>query len=150
MEQQPAWKKRLYEIIFESDTRLGKIFDIFLLIIIVLSTAVVIVESTPNQSEQSLRLFIFLEWLFTILFTIEYALRLLVVKHKGRYMLSFFGIVDLLSILPSYIALIFSGAQVLLVIRIIRLIRIFRIFKLTQFVGASNTLLSAIQASRHK
>jgi voltage-gated potassium channel len=91
-----------------------------------------------------------LEWIFTILFTLEYILRVLVVKQKRHYVFSFLGIVDLLSILPTYLSLIFSGAQVFIVIRIIRLIRIFRILKLAQFIGAGNTLRSAIIASRYK
>ena len=132
------WKKRLYEIIFEADTPAGKLFDVCLLIVIVLSTVVVMVESylrpivTPT-------LFHTLEWIFTILFTIEYILRVLVVNRKARYIFSFLGIVDLLSILPTYLALVFSGAQVLIVIRVIRLLRIFRILKLAQFVGAGHT-----------
>jgi voltage-gated potassium channel len=109
MEQRPAWKKRLYEIIFESDTRLGKAFDVFLLIIIVFSTVVVMLESVPDKSEGQVQLFQLLEWVFTILFTIEYLLRLLAVERKTKYMLSFYGVVDLLSILPSYLALVFSG-----------------------------------------
>jgi voltage-gated potassium channel len=147
---QPAWKKRLYEIVFEADTRAGKLFDVFLLITIVLSSVVVMLESIPGKSVESEIFFTVLEWIFTILFTIEYTIRLLVVNRKGRYIFSFFGIVDLLSILPSYVALIFSGAQVLVVIRIIRLFRIFRILKLVQFIGAGNTLRSALVASRHK
>lgn len=148
-QNQRMWKKRLYEVIFEADTPSGKLFDVFLLIVIVLSTMVVMLESVP-QSKQYSNLFFTLEWTFTILFTIEYILRLLVVNNKARYVLSFLGIVDLLSILPTYLALLFSGAQVLIVIRIIRLFRIFRILKLAQFIGAGNTLRAALLASRHK
>lgn len=151
MEQiQPVWKRKLQEIIFEADTRAGKMFDVFLLIAIVISTLVVMLESVPSLHGEYRNIFILLEWVFTILFTIEYLLRLLVVNKKSQYIFSFFGMVDLLSILPSYLALIFSGAQVLLVIRIIRLFRIFRILKLAQFVGAGNTLRIALVASRHK
>ena len=146
----PAWKKRLQEIIFEADTPAGKLFDVFLLFIIVLSTLVVMLESVPSQTNQYKNLFVILEWVFTILFTIEYILRVLVVNRKRHYIFSFFGIVDLLSILPSYLALIFTGAQVLIVIRIIRLFRIFRILKLAQFIGAGNSLRKAMLASRHK
>jgi voltage-gated potassium channel len=146
---QPAWKKRLYEIIFESDTTAGKTFDVGLLIIIVLSALVVILESVPQLSRYANTFFV-LEWIFTILFTIEYILRLLVVKSKARYVFSFFGLVDLLSILPAYLALVVSGAQALLVVRVIRLLRIFRILKLAQFIGAGQTLRSALFASRHK
>lgn len=143
------WKKRLYEIIFEADTPAGKLFDVSLLIVIVLSTIVVMLESVPQLGRYA-RLFFTLEWIFTILFTIEYILRILVVNRKRRYIFSFLGIVDLLSILPTYLALIFSGAQVLLVIRVIRLFRVFRILKLAQFVGAGHTLRTALVASRHK
>ena len=143
------WKKRLYEIIFEADTPAGKLFDVSLLIVIVLSTIAVMLETVPQFSRYA-SLFFTLEWIFTILFTIEYILRILVVNRKGRYIFSFLGIVDLLSILPTYLGLIFSGAQVLLVIRVIRLFRVFRILKLTQFVGAGHTLRIALVASRHK
>lgn len=150
MEQdQPVWKKKLYQIIFEADTRAGRLFDICLLIAIVVSTIVIMLESV-RQFEKYSYIFNALEWIFTILFTIEYILRLLVVKQKRRYVLSFLGIVDLLSILPTYLALIFSGAEAFIVIRIIRLIRIFRIFKLAQFIGAGHTLRSALIASRYK
>lgn len=148
-QSQPAWKKRLYEIIFEADTPGGKLFDVSLLIVIVLSTIAVMLESVPQLGRYSSHFFI-LEWIFTILFTIEYLLRILVVNRKDRYIFSFLGIVDLLSILPTYLALIFSGAQALLVIRVIRLFRVFRILKLAQFVGAGYTLRTALVASRHK
>jgi voltage-gated potassium channel len=147
---QPTWKKKLYEIVFEADTRAGKLFDLFLLCMIVLSTLVVMLESVPAMSNRYATLFKVLEWVFTILFTIEYLLRLFVVVRKGRYIFSFFGIVDLLSVLPTYLALFFSGAHVFIVIRIIRLFRIFRIMKLAQFIGAGNTLRVALLASRHK
>lgn len=147
--KQSTLKKRLYEIIFESDTPAGKLFDVGLLIVIVLSTIVVMLESVP-QFARNARLFTTLEWIFTILFTVEYILRVLVVNRKRKYVFSFFGIIDLLSILPSYLALIFSGAQVLLVIRVIRLLRVFRVLKLAQFIGAGHSLRNALVASRHK
>jgi len=143
------WKKRLYEIIFESDTRAGKAFDVGLLVIIVLSTIVVMLESVRSLDRYA-NFFNTLEWIFTIFFTIEYVLRLLVVNRKRQYVFSFFGIVDLLSILPTYLGLIFSGAHVLIVVRVIRLFRVFRILKLAQFIGAGNTLRTALFASRHK
>ena len=150
MEQsQPKWKKELYQIIFEADTPAGKLFDVGLLLVIALSSIVIMMESVAHF-DQYANIFIVLEWIFTILFTIEYTLRILVVNRKARYIFSFFGIIDLLSILPTYLALIFSGAQVLGVIRIFRLLRIFRILKLAQFIGAGNTLRTALIASRHK
>ena len=150
MEQrQPKWKKNLYQIIFEADTPAGRLFDIALLIVIVLSTIVIILESVPELAKYAY-IFDALEWVFTSLFTIEYILRVWVVKHKRRYVFSFLGIVDLLSILPTYLSLIFYGAEAFIVIRIIRLIRIFRILKLAQFIGAGHTLRSALIASRYK
>lgn len=146
----PVWKEKLYEVIFEADTLSGKVFDICLLIIILLSTVVVMLESIPTKSAEMATLLTTFEWIFTILFTIEYTLRLTVVKNKVRYATSFLGLVDLLSILPTYLAPFISGTQVLVVIRIIRLFRIFRIFKLSQFIGAGNTLRTALLASRHK
>lgn len=150
MEQrQTQWKKNLYQIIFEADTSAGKIFDVCLLIVIVCSTLVVVLESVP-QLEKYSNFFSILEWIFTILFTIEYILRIIVVQRKRKYVLSFLGIIDLLSILPTYLSLFVSGAHMLIVIRIIRLVRIFRILKLGQFIGAGNTLQTAIIASRYK
>ena len=148
-QREPNWKRELYQIIFEADTRAGKQFDLGLLIVIALSCFVIMMESVARFDRYA-RLFVALEWIFTILFTIEYSLRILVVNRKSRYIFSFFGIIDLLSILPTYLGLIFSGAQVLGVIRILRLLRIFRILKLAQFIGAGNTLRTALIASRHK
>lgn len=148
-QSQPKWRKQLYQIVFEADTPAGKIFDVGLLIVIVLSTIVVVLESVP-QLERYSNVFFVLEWIFTILFTIEYILRILVVQHKRKYILSFLGIIDLLSILPTYLSLFISGAHMLIVIRIVRLVRIFRILKLGQFIGAGNTLRTAIIASRYK
>ncbi len=145
-----TWKLRLYETIFEADTRSGKLFDIVLLALILLSTLIVMIESIPGLPPAYITFFHVLEWIFTIAFSLEYIMRLIVVKHKGKYIFSFFGIVDLLSILPTYLALFISGAQVLLVIRTIRLLRVFRILKLARFVGAGNSLQLALYASRHK
>jgi len=149
-QSRPGWKQRLHDIIFEADTPAGRLFNFFLLLIIVLSTVVVMLESIPSKAANHSDLFVKLEWIFTILFTIEYVFRLIVVNHKKRYVLSFFGIVDLLSILPSYLALFLAGTQVLIVIRILRLLRVFRILKLAQFVGAADVLRVALTSSRHK
>jgi len=145
-----SWKQRLHDIIFEADTPAGKLFNFFLLLLIVLSTVVVMWESIPSSAEDHSQLFITMEWVFTILFTIEYIFRIAVVNHKKRYIFSFFGIVDLLSILPSYLTLFLAGTQVLMVIRILRLLRIFRILKLAQFVSAADVLRVALTSSRHK
>jgi voltage-gated potassium channel len=144
------WKDRLYEIIFEADTTAGRIFDITLLICIVLSVVTVMLESVVGIQAEAGKILYALEWGFTIIFTIEYIARLIVVKYKRNYVFSFFGIVDLLSILPSYLAIFFYGAQSLMIIRVLRFLRIFRIFKMVKFVGESNVLMQALKASRHK
>jgi voltage-gated potassium channel len=143
-------KLKFYEIIFESDTTAGKAFDVGLLISIVLSVIVVMLESVQSIKAQWGEYFLIAEWFFTILFTLEYTGRLWVVLNKRKFIFSFFGIVDLLSILPTYLMLFLPGVQSLLVIRSLRLLRIFRIFKLTRFVGESQNLTLALKASQHK
>ncbi len=143
-------RARLHEIIFEADTPAGKAFDIALLLTIAFSVAVVMLESvTPISERYGTQLYL-AEWLFTILFTVEYVLRLACVRYPLRYARSFFGIIDLLAILPTYLSLLIPGAQSLLVIRVFRLLRIFRIFKLTRYLGEARTLMVALSASRHK
>ena len=143
-------KSRLYEIVFESDTRAGKTYDIVLLICIVASVIVVALESISTLKSQFDRSLYYLEWFFTIIFTIDYIVRLWIVKSKSKYIFSFFGIIDLLSILPTYLGLLLVGAQSLMVIRSIRLLRIFRIFKLTRYVGEGQNLAQALRSSRPK
>jgi len=143
-------KVKLYTIIFEADTKAGKIFDVTLIWSIVISVFIVILESIHLQ-DPSLRIFFAVgEWFFTILFTIEYILRLYVVRKKLSYAFSFYGIIDLLSILPTFISIVFPGAQYLMDIRILRLMRIFRIFKLSRFIHEAHTLRRALMASMHK
>lgn len=145
------WRARLHEIIFEADDREGKFFDIALIVAILASVVVIILDSVQSISQGRLHgLFVGLEWFFTILFTTEYVLRLICVKKPLRYVFSFYGIVDLLSILPSYVGLFVPGAQNLMVIRMFRLLRIFRIFKLVRFLGEAQSLRQAFYASRHK
>ena len=144
------WQRTLHEIIFEADTVAGKAFDIALLIAIVLSVIAVCLESVTSFRERYGAILWFMEWGFTILFTIEYILRLVSVSRPLRYAVSFFGIVDLLAILPTYLSLVFTGTQSLLVIRALRLLRIFRIFKLAQFVGEAAVLRTAIISSARK
>jgi len=141
---------RLYTIIFEADTRAGWRFDVALIIAIVLSILVVIVDSMTSASKTYDQVLNGLEWTFTILFTIEYLTRLACVRHPWRYATSFFGVVDLLSILPTYVALISPEIGVLLDVRILRLLRIFRIFKLTLYVTEYSALGEALRASRRK
>jgi voltage-gated potassium channel len=149
-QNKPRWRSHLYETIFEADTPSGKLFDISLLILIILSTVIVMLETVSEIPFRYNRFFYIMEWAFTGIFTLEYILRILAVERKRKYIFSFLGIIDLLSILPTYLALMVSGAQVFLVIRTIRLLRIFRILKLAQFIGAGNTLRNALFASRHK
>jgi voltage-gated potassium channel len=143
-------KSRLHDIIFESDTKAGKNFDVVLLILIIASVFAVILESIPSLNARYLPVFQILEWAFTILFTIEYLLRIYAVKKPYAYMFSFFGVIDLLAILPTYLSLIFYGSQYLLVIRAVRLLRVFRIFKLSHFLKGQETIMRAIKASMPK
>jgi voltage-gated potassium channel len=147
---QTPLRARLFEIIFEADTPGGKAFDVALLLAITLSVAAVMLESVAPIRARFGRLLYVVEWIFTILFTVEYAVRLACVKRPLRYARSFFGVIDLLAVLPTYLSVFVFGAQSMLVIRVIRLLRIFRIFKLTRFLGEARTLTVAMRASRHK
>src|SRR5688572_11305136 len=151
-EEPPSTKRRarLHEIIFESDTRAGRYFDLSLIWLIVLSVATVILESVAEVRQQYGSLLFGLEWLFTLLFTVEYVLRLLSVRRPLRYATSFFGIVDLLAIIPTYLSIFVPGSQYLLVIRILRLLRVFRLLKLSEYVTEADTLRLALRASRRK
>ncbi len=141
---------RLHEIIFEADTAAGKFFDISLIIGIIVSVIIVMLDSVAALTAAYGRIFLILEWTFTLIFTIEYMLRLSCIGKPSKYIFSFYGIVDLLSILPSYISLLLPSGKYLLVIRILRLLRIFRVLKLVQYVGESNFLRQALWASRRK
>lgn len=145
-----TWRQKLHEIIYESHTPAGKTFDVVLLVCIVLSIVVVMLDSVPGLHRDMGALFFKLEWGFTILFTIEYLLRLVTVRKPLLYAASFLGIIDLLAILPSYLSLIFVGTQSLLVVRSLRLLRIFRIFKLPHYLKEMQFLGSALQASLKK
>ncbi len=141
---------RLHEIIFEADTPAGKLFDVALIVGIVISVLVVMLDSVAGLALQYGQLFLCLEWFFTVMFTVEYGLRLSCLGRPSKYAKSFYGVVDLLSILPSYISLLLPAGKYLLVIRILRLLRIFRVLKLVQYVGESNFLQRALWASRRK
>lgn len=144
-------KDQIHEIIFEADTPEGKTFDIVLLVMIVLSIIAVMLESVESINEKYHNQLFFAEWVLTILFSIEYALRMYCVRSRRKYAFSFFGIVDVLSILPTYLGLFMSGGvNKLMIIRILRLLRIFRIFKLGHFMGESTQILNAMKASRAK
>jgi len=143
-------RNRIHVIIEGTDTRLGKLFDIVLLIAILTSVAVVMLDSVLYMRLQYGTLFFYAEWFFTILFTIEYLLRLFSAPNRFRYAFSFFGIVDLLSVLPSYLSLLFVGMQYLLVIRILRILRVFRVLKLKAYMQQAGFLASALKTSQQK
>lgn len=145
-----SFRKHLYEIIFEAETPAGKRFDVVLLILIAASVLIVILESVTSIQLQYGNLLRQLEWVFTILFTIEYILRLYSIKNAWGYAKSFFGVIDLLAILPTYLTLFAIGYQQLIIIRALRLIRIFRIFKLGHFLQESSVILNSLRASRAK
>lgn len=141
---------RLYRIIFEADTPAGKGFDVVLLLAIVASVLSVVLESDPRLRLRSMAPFEVLEWAFTLLFSLEYVLRLLCVRQPLRYATSFYGVVDLVAILPTFVGLILPGSQSFLVVRILRLLRVFRILKLGEYLKESELLWQALVASRRK
>jgi voltage-gated potassium channel len=144
------WQYRLHEIIFEADTRAGKLFDICLIITIILSVLTVLLDSVRQIDATHGELLYRLEWVFTVLFTIEYILRLISVGRPLRYATSFFGIVDLLAFLPTYFSLLFPGSQYFVVIRLLRVLRIFRVLKLVQYLREARLLIRALRASSRK
>ena len=148
--QSNTWRNRLHEVIFESNTSAGKAFDIFLLISILGSIVVVMFDSVAPLHSRYGEIFFIIEWVFTVLFTMEYLLRLISVKKPLKYFFSFLGLVDLLAIVPMYLSLFLAGAQSLLVLRALRLLRIFRIFKLTHFLSEMSFLGAALRSSAKK
>jgi voltage-gated potassium channel len=144
------WRRRLHEIIFEADTWAGRAFDVALLVAILLSIVAVVLESLPEVRREHGRLLLAVEWTFTVLFSVEYVLRLIAVTRPARYAVSFFGVVDLLAVLPSYLTLVFPGTPSFVVLRGIRLLRVFRILKLTRFLEDANLLVRALKASHRK
>lgn len=143
-------KRRLHEIIFEADSPAGKLFDVILIGSIALSVLAVMLDSVESiRIEYGSELY-FVEWFFTLLFSFEYIMRLVCVGKPIRYALSFFGLVDLLAILPTYLSLLIPGSQYFLVIRVLRVLRIFRVFKLVQYLREARVLLKAMKASRRK
>jgi len=145
-----GWQLALYTVVFEADTRAGRRFDQLLIAIILLSIAVVMADSIEPVNRQYGRALNVAEWLFTLLFTAEYLARLLCVRHPMRYALSFFGIIDLVAVLPTYLALLVPELHVLIDVRVLRLLRIFRIFKLTEYLVEYQSLGRALAASRRK
>lgn len=148
--QRNRFKERIHEVIFEADTPFGKLFDVVLLVAILLSVLIVMLESVEAYKLAFGQLFLVLEWTFTIIFTIEYVLRLYCIYRPLKYATSFFGIVDLLSILPAYLSVFFVGAHSLMVVRALRLLRVFRIFKLGHFMNEGFLIMDALKRSRAK
>lgn len=143
-------RSTLHEVIFEADTPAGRAFDVVLLVLILLSIVAVCLESVGSIREEYGTLLRILEWILTGLFTVEYALRLYCVRRPSRYATSFFGVVDLLAILPTYLSFFVAGSQSLLVIRALRLLRVFRVLKLAHFLGEARMLHAAVRASVRK
>ena len=145
-----GWRLRWYTIIFEADTPAGRLFDQVLIGIILLSVAVVMADSVEAVNRMHARTFAIAEWFFTLLFTFEYIARLVCIRNPWRYATSFFGIIDLLAVLPTYLALFFPELYALIDVRVLRLLRVFRVFKLTEYVAEYQSLGSALAASRRK
>ena len=150
IEAKPGWKAKLHEVIYEADTPSGKFFDVALLIVIAISIALVMLESVGTLNTKYYWHFYIAEWIITIIFSVEYILRIIAIKKPKNYIFSFYGIVDLLSTLPTYLAFIFGGHNLLFAVRALRLLRVFRILKVTRYIGESNRLLLALRNSRPK
>jgi voltage-gated potassium channel len=145
-----GWRLRLYTIIFEADTRAGRQFDKWLIVIILASVLVVVLDSVQTLGERYHVAFGYLEWVFTIAFTLEYLARLACVRHPARYALSFYGLIDLAALLPTYVALLVPEVHALIDVRVLRLLRVFRVFKLTAYMAEFQSLGAALRASRRK
>lgn len=152
--EQPAtdtgWRARLHTVVFEVDTPAGRAFDLVLIALIAISVLLVSAETVNGLSPASYRAMRVAEWALTVVFTIEYVLRLLAVKYPLAYAASFYGVIDLAAILPTWVSLVVPGAQVLLVVRVLRLMRIFRVLKLTRYLSEARVLGSALRASSQK
>lgn len=146
----PSWRTRAYRVVFLADTPAGRRFDLALIVVILLSVLVVMLESVASFRAAHGVLLRRIEWGFTLLFTAEYVLRLAIVAHPMRYARSFFGVVDLLAVMPFYLSFLVPGAQFLLVIRLLRILRIFRVLKLVRYLNEASTLTAALAASRRK
>lgn len=145
-----GWRKKVYRIIYYSDTPAGKLFDIVLLCAILLSAILIILESLPGNYSRNFNVFYISEWVLTIFFTLEYMLRLMCIKNNRAYILSTLGIIDLLALIPFYLSLLFPGAHFLLLIRLLRLLRVFRIFRLMEYLKDASYILNALRNSYRK
>lgn len=146
----PNWKSKLHEIIYEADTPAGKLFDLILLIVIIVSIVFVMLESVTSIDTKYHDLLNVSEWIITILFSLEYIARVISVKRPSKYIFSFYGLIDFLSTVPKYLSLLFVGTHALVALRALRLLRIFRILKLARYIGESNQLMKALKASKAK
>lgn len=144
------WRSRLHEIIYEADTPMGKLFDIILLILILVSIVLVMLESVKGIDQKYHTFLNIGEWVITIFFSFEYIARIITVKKPKSYIFSFYGIIDFLSTIPLYLSFILVGSNVLLTVRALRLLRVFRILKVTRYIGESNKLAKALRDSRAK
>jgi voltage-gated potassium channel len=149
-ETQAPWRKKLHDIIYEADTPSGKLFDVVLLILIVLSVIFVMIESIRGLPQSTYDVLYFGEWVITIFFTIEYIFRIISVKKPFGYIFSFYGVIDLLSTIPLYLSFILVGSNYLLTVRALRLLRVFRILKITRYIGEANRLKKALNDSKAK
>lgn len=145
-----SWRDRLHEIIYEADTPAGKWFDLLLIAVILFSVVLILLESVKEIDQKYHRSLLIMEWIVTILFTLEYISRIICIKKPFKYIFSFYGIIDFISTIPLYLSYIFAGSQVLLAFRIFRMLRIFRILKLVKFIGEASQLKKAMKASRNK
>ena len=143
-------KSKLHTIIYEADTPMGKLFDVVLLILILVSVILVMLESVTSIDTHYHDLLYFGEWVITIFFTIEYILRIITVKKASNYIFSFYGIIDFLSTIPLYLSFILAGSNALLAVRALRLLRVFRILKITRYMGEANKLNKALRDSKPK
>ena len=144
------WRKKTYNIIFKTNTKASRAFDVYLLFAIVCSVTVIILDSVQSIKLQFSQYLTLLEWLFTILFTIEYILRISSIKHPRKYIFSLLGLIDLIAILPSYFTLFFVENNSLQMVRVLRLLRVFRVFKLRHYIKETHVLQNALRASRRK
>lgn len=143
-------KHSLYKIIYQANTPAGKLFDLVLIVSILVSVLAIILDSVAEINQHYGKLFFLIDWFFTFLFSLEYLLRIFCIHKPWKYIFSFFGLIDLMSIVPSYASLLFPGSHYLQVIRILRVLRIFRVLKLAQYTHQSRQLLNALSASKPK
>ncbi|MDR2238471.1 MAG: ion transporter [Chryseobacterium sp.] len=144
------WKRFLYRVIYRSDTRLGKLFDIILLSLILVSTAIIMMESVPKLDKRFHYTFLILEWIISLFFSAEYLMRIAVLKNKKHYIFSFFGIIDFLALVPFYLSFFFPVTKYFLIFRMLRMLRIFRIFNLLDFMNDGYLIVRALKNSSRK